>query len=396
VNNNLLKNFIEVQNSQCNEQTFKSLFRSVLEPFIESKEEGVIFHRLIKGDGLIGLIKRVEFSAERVKSFNFVDDSELIKNKIWGDTEFLLILTNRYGVGLIWENNAKLVDYYLVFNSNKLLEILDVINANSKKELKRYVEKYNSDRRANKLLNECINNMVGEISSKSDLEKPEKTEDEEYINKRTSIVSHEIRNQLSICDLYLSIIKKYCSKNKINHETIDNAIECMTRSIKVASNCLLELKSINTNNINPYNLKDIVDQVTSMGKAYTETKDIKLVIDNEIRENVLVDENKFSAVLINLIKNASEAFKQEEERKDKYIKIKTTKKEGFAKVSIENNGAKIAETDRLFEWGYTTKREGTGLGLMISKRSMEEQFGKLELVKSDENSTEFEVTVSIV
>ena len=109
---------------------------------------------------------------------------------------------------------------------------------------------------------------------------------------------------------------------------------------------------------------------------------------------IRIIDHKFSAVIINLIKNATESF--ETDSKNKFIKIETDKKEGFATVSISNNGKKIADEHKIFEEGFTTKKEGSGLGLYICKKTMEEQFGKIALKKSDENSTEFELTASIV
>ena len=56
-------------------------------------------------------------------------------------------------------------------------------------------------------------------------------------------VAHEIKNQLSICDLYTEIIRKYCKKNDIKADTIENALSCLNRAVKIASNSLVALKA---------------------------------------------------------------------------------------------------------------------------------------------------------
>lgn len=61
---------------------------------------------------------------------------------------------------------------------------------------------------------------------------------------------------------------------------------------------------------------------------YFECKNIEYIIENNSDLRILADENKLTAVLINLVKNAVEAFGFEEEdalKSGKYIKIKAKK-----------------------------------------------------------------------
>ena len=107
---------------------------------------------------------------------------------------------------------------------------------------------------------------------------------------------------------------------------------------------------------------------------------------------------KFLTVLINLIKNAVESFEEEfgkEEEKAGYIVIDSKIEDENIKIVVSNNGAPIKDEfqNKLFETGFTTKASGTGLGLAICKKTLEEQFAQLNLIKSDENSTDFEITV---
>ena len=109
--------------------------------------------------------------------------------------------------------------------------------------------------------------------------------------------------------------------------------------------------------------------------------------------SVFADEAKFLAALVNIIKNAIEAI--EEVGK---ISIKTSIKDDFISIIIENNGAKIPEEvqQKIFSDGFTTKSSGNGIGLYVCQKTLEEQFARLELLKSDDNSTEFEILVSMV
>ena len=82
----------------------------------------------------------------------------------------------------------------------------------------------------------------------------------------------------------------------------------------------------------------------------------------------------------------------EEDGLERYVKISTTVEDMFVKITVENNGRAILDSERVFEEGFTTKSAGSGLGLVICKQDIEEQFGQIRLVKSDESSTVFEIS----
>ena len=96
--------------------------------------------------------------------------------------------------------------------------------------------------------------------------------------------------------------------------------------------------------------------------------------------------------LLVCLKNAVEAIEFEG-----WIKIQTEVFNDFAKVKISNNGEKIPQNfiERLFDEGQTTKNYGSGLGLFISKNNLKLMGADLNLIKSDNVSTEFEITIPV-
>ena len=367
-----------------NEQTFYSLFRAILEPVIENSVQANVILSLKDNSGLLGLLKRLEMS----------DVINLYKVSDKSGYNYLIVDSKDYSIGLVWQGVNGEINYSITTNPNEISELTDYLKNENKKVFSKYsvIRDVNSN---NALYGSLINNLLNIFGNKALEQNSEyQTQEAEYKKLQTRVTAHEIRNQLSICDLYMNVIKRYCEKNNIKEETIDNAVNCMSKAVKLANNCLIELKSINTGDIKPCNLKDLLNSAVSLSRAYADGKNISIELDNNSDVDILADENKFSAVIINLIKNATESF--EAEAKNKFIKIETEKKEGFATVSISNNGKKITNGSEIFKEGFTTKKEGSGLGLYICKKTMEEQFGKIELKKSDDNLTEFELTASIV
>lgn len=400
---NYLKQLIDAQeNHFLSKQTLRCVIRGVLEPLLDAPEEAVVLHRIIDKAGMIGLLKRLEFS--EIEDFDFSDESENLREKVWAGTEFLCVLTHRFVAILIWDNKTEsehTVRYYSIYNSKLQNEALDIINRNSILDLRQYQESFKPDRRDNILMNSSIRRLVENMDEASkdavlrfaeiQTYKPEKTDS-------TRAVAHEIKNQLSICDLYTEIIRKYCKKNNIEADTIENALNCMARAVKMANNSLVALKASDSNDIKPHNLKSIIDNAVDLTKVYFECKNIEYKVENDLDKEILVDENKFIAVLVNLVKNAVEAFGIEDENAEngKYVKITVEENDGSALIKVRNNAERITQPDMIFEEGFTTKKTGSGLGLSICKKTIEEQAGLLKLAHSGDDYTEFVITMGLV
>lgn len=402
---NYLKELIEAQENRfLSKEALRSVVRGILEPLLDKPEEGVVLHRIVDKEGIIGLIKRLEFS--EVEALDFTDGSENLREKVWANTEFICVLTHRFVAILLWDNNTddkNLVRYYSIYNSKLQNEALDIINRNSILDLRPYQEKFKPDRRDNRLLNASIRRLIENLDENSKdavlgFAEVNTAKNEYTIGTRE--VAHEVKNQLSICDLYTEIIDKYCAKNGIEEEAISNAVKSIKRALRMANNSLISLKSSDTVELKPLNLKELIFGLQDLTKVYFECKNIEYIVENEVEANILCDENKLTGVLINLVKNAVEAFGFVEENdvqeNGKYIKIKSSEEDGFALISVSNNAGEINEPERIFEKGFTTKTGGSGLGLGISRKSMEEQMGGLSLAHTGADYTEFIVKIGLV
>ncbi len=398
---NYLKELIDTQdNHYLTRQALKCWIRSAVEPLLDAPEAGVVLYRIENKEGLQGLLKRLEFSV--VETHSFSDDSDNLLEKVWANTEFLCVMTHRYVSILIWDDRTgdkNSVRYYSLYNSKLQSEPLDIIKRNSKIDIAQYQEKFNPDRRDNILLNAAIRRVVNNMDEATGdavlgyaEQSVETLVDSDYIQKKSRVIAHEIKNQLSICDLYTEIIRKHTESNNI--EGIKSAVNAINKALKMANNSLLSLKTKEKSVLNEISLKEVIENVVELSKVYLEGKNIEFQVECPEDGNILADAEKLTAVIINLVKNASEAFPMIEEddlKNDKYIKIKTEKNEDSVWISVSNNAVGITEPEKIFNEGFTTKSTGSGLGLWICKKSIEEQNGELELSRSTEDFTEFTI-----
>jgi signal transduction histidine kinase len=403
---NYLRELIDTQgNKYLSRQALKCLIRSAVEPLLDAPETGVVLHRIECKEGLQGILKRLEFS--EVEAINYTDSSNNLVELVWANTEFLCVMTHRYVSILIWDNRTSdkdFIRYYSLYNSKLQSEPLNIIMRNSKIDISQYIEKFNPDRRDNILLNSSVRRLIDnmdEAINDAVLHYAENNVEtligSDYIEKKSRIIAHEIRNQLSICDLYSEIIKKQAETK--NFDGIENSLISINKAIKMANNSLISLKTKENSKLKSINLNELITTAVELSQVYLTSKNIEFQIENNENTEVIADFEKTLAVIINIVKNASEAFETNIEdnilKNDKYIKIKTEKDVNFVKIYISNNAPGISEPEKIFNEGFTTKNSGSGLGLWICKKMMEEQNGELELSRSSTDYTEFALKLGV-
>ena len=107
---------------------------------------------------------------------------------------------------------------------------------------------------------------------------------------------------------------------------------------------------------------------------------------------LMADETMLHLVLINLIRNAREAT---EGMPDASVKIIATEADGVPYIQVSDNGPGVPETirDEIFLPFYTTKQEGSGIGLCLSRQIMRLHGGDLKLLPINGQGAVFMVTI---
>lgn len=416
---NLLKDLMLKELArEYSKQTINGLFRSILEPAIElTSQSPLVLLRLKDLNGVSSILKRLEYSSAKVYSFS---DDEIVskfeniqKNKCWGNIEFIVVLAPRYSAALLWDSSlASLKDsalVHLVYNSRQIADIARIIFDNSNVNLDQYLTDFAPDRRENELLNTAIGKLTDNLNSLNEEvriteaeretlgETENKLQEYEYTSSKAKVIAHEIKNQLSIIDLYSKILENRVENgnaDKNSKESSINAVNNIKKAAYSISQFLNELKTFAKPILVERRLSSIISEVveSSLPKA----KDAKVSIECDIKNDykVHVDEVKIQSVLLNLLYNAIESIN---DKGRVSIQI-DSKKDNKARVLIKDNGTGIAKElqHKIFEFGFTTKIEGNGLGLYICKSLMKEQYGDINLVESNEQGTTFEILIPII
>lgn len=202
-------------------------------------------------------------------------------------------------------------------------------------------------------------------------------------------LTHEIKNPLAVCKGYLEMIdfdkrekaEKYVV---IMQEEINRSLNIMTDFIQL-NKIKIEKKKICVN--------DLLDDVYNSFKLVAKSKNIKLIY-NDSNNDIYIDGDydRIKQVLVNLIKNSIEAI-----NKDGIIEIINKKLDDFDEIVIKDNGMGMSEEtlSKLKEMFYTTKENGTGLGVSLSNEIIEAHGGSLTFKSSLNKGTTAQIRLPI-
>ena len=200
-----------------------------------------------------------------------------------------------------------------------------------------------------------------------------------------SMIAHQWRQPLSAISSTSSTILLKSKLNKLDKELaielaskINEYSKHLSETINDFRNFFKTDKKIETTNFNI-----IIDNVLNIVNSSLETRKIKIIKEFECKKSFETYPNELKQVVLNLIKNAEDAL-LDNKIKDPYIKIKTYEKGDKYILEVLDNAGGIPQDimSKIFDpyFSTKTKKDGTGLGLYMSKIIIEEHCGgKLEI-----------------
>ena len=132
--------------------------------------------------------------------------------------------------------------------------------------------------------------------------------------------------------------------------------------------------------IEAVDLSTTLDDAMKLNLASFERHKIRVVKEYAHLPKVQMDKQKVLQILVNIIKNAKEAFTEAENKNDRMLVIATQlTDEGMLQIRITDNGVGIRPEDltKIFSHGFTTKETGHGFGLHSCANAAKEMGGSL-------------------
>ena len=248
-----------------------------------------------------------------------------------------------------------------------------------------------------KILNKNFNSMIERLKEQQDkLLTTERYEAWETVARK---LAHEIKNPLTPIQLSIDNLReKFKDKLPSKNQEFEKYLETINRQIKDIEKLVNEFSNF-ARMPRPILKKINIIQVINKSLDF-----LKLTSKNSINLNnkskskfINGDEDQLNRVFINLIKNSEESFIEKTQKEPNFkgnIDIEIDDNNDYIVIRLIDNGPGITDAKKAMTPYFTTKKTGTGLGLPIVTKIINEHSGNIS-IKNRSDKRGVIVTISL-
>jgi len=287
------------------------------------------------------------------------------------------------------------------FASNLTKPIINLIEASeniSKGVLDSKVPDVETDEEFSKL-NKNFNNMI---------ERLKKQQDKLLIAERYSAwesvarkLAHEIKNPLTPIQLSIDrLSEKYHNKIVDGKDEFRNYLETINRQIKDIESLVNEFSSF-ARMPNPVFKKIDINNVIKRAINFYKMSSRNIFILKFSNKLKIIngDEEQLNRVFLNVIKNSEDSINEIKEKNRDFkgkIEVEITDNSDYIIVDISDNGTGIEDTTKIMTPYFTTKKNGTGLGLPIVTKIINEHSGDITILNRNTKGAKVIITLPVI
>jgi signal transduction histidine kinase len=208
------------------------------------------------------------------------------------------------------------------------------------------------------------------------------------VGTTTAGVAHELKNPLTYLSAVAQVLPKKWDDEKFR-ETVNKMLPSEVQRMQLIVEGLLDYSRSRELSLKPIDVKTVVDKTIALLAYDIKKFKVYFKTDYDHEQKVNADPNRLIQVFMNLMSNAIQAMAD----KGGDLLIKTRDKDGEVRINITDSGPGI-EADKLkkiFDPFFTTKEGGTGLGLPISKKIIDEHNGSMYVTSKLGSGTTFTI-----
>lgn len=255
-----------------------------------------------------------------------------------------------------------------------------------------------------------FNRVYTLMSEHKKIEFERKLHQKEYESweKLMRVLTHEIMNSItpivSLSETLLSYFQiKHVSKSTkdITELTIEKTIRGLETIKSQGQNLIYFTESyrqysgLKQPEFKYFSLTDLIENIQMLYQEILQQQQIRFSTDFfQPQIQIYADENMLSQVLINLLKNSIQALTEQSERE---IHIKVYIQEMILFIKITDNGSGIPSNllEDIFIPFFTTKKDGTGIGLSLSRQIIRMHGGELSVKSQPFHETSFTISLPL-
>ena len=197
----------------------------------------------------------------------------------------------------------------------------------------------------------------------------------EQLDEFVSVVSHDLRNPLSVAAGNLELLKEECDSDRINHvesalTRMDSLIEDLLRLARAGEQLSY---------VEPVNLAELFQT------CWQNVETANATIQINTSDTVQADRGRLAQVFENVIRNAVD-------HTEAAVTVTIGELEDGFYVADDGDGIPEDRRNNVFEAGYTTTEDGTGFGLSIVSDIIRAHGWEIRLTESTDGGARFEIT----
>ncbi len=236
------------------------------------------------------------------------------------------------------------------------------------------------------MLNKNFNSMIERLKKQQDkLLIAERYAAWESVARK---LAHEIKNPLTPIQLSIDRLReKFQNKIAEGQDEFKNYLNTINRQIKDIENLVNEFSSfarMPSPIFKPIDLNPVIERAVSFYKMYSKNE---IFLNSKKNKNTISgDVEQLYRVFINLIKNSEDSIDEKKEKNKLFrgkIIIEIDNNKDYINITLVDNGIGVKDVTKIMTPYFTTKKDGTGLGLPIVSKIISEHKG--ELVFSNNN-----------
>jgi PAS domain S-box-containing protein len=211
-------------------------------------------------------------------------------------------------------------------------------------------------------------------------------------------IAHEIRNPLSGINIYLNTLERIYDKKESLEKVKEILRKIQSASIKIEAviQRVMDFSKPSEPKFVLTNINKAIKEALNLSEVALRKGGIKL--EKALASDLPLcqaDPNLIEQVILNLINNATEAM--QDMKKGKKIEITSSIEKNCILITVSDSGPGVPldMKDQLFDPFYSTKKDGTGIGLSISNRIVTDHGGSMDISKSRWGGAEFKIELPL-
>lgn len=248
----------------------------------------------------------------------------------------------------------------------------------------------------------CYQVVGKDVTSEPKKQNESNREDASRFTEMLAIMAHQWRQPLSTLKAISSFMEFQLSLDEPDKDKMNENLTKLTRLVDYMSSTVNDFRYIYSPDKvkEPDKLGHLVETAVGIVRKSEECEDINFSVNNIDDPQVSVYSREMVIAFINIIKNAVDALSREKLLNNANIEVIVEKVDTFSQVRISNNGPHIPDDmlDNIFKPYFSTKstKKGTGLGLYISKKMVEEHHDGKICVNNIDTGVEFCIRIPVL